>query len=258
MAVKLDQSQPLLEGKAVGRPARPVAGGARTGRPPRCTHPVGGQTLLELLLVLALILLLASMLVPAWRGQVAAWRLRSAARTVRTVWREARLHAIEGNRVYVFEIVPGTGRYRVRPIEPLADAGGLAAFAATGLPGQFGDSAATAATSDIAGAADSQPWELVGELPAGVLLEPLQPGGSGGEQPEPISFTVDVDWHPERDDGGNKPAVLLTGPTGSTDSQAWVTVAMFYPGGMATDAAVMVASEQLEWRRLVQLRGLTA
>jgi len=231
-----------------------------------------GQTLLELLLVLALLLLLATMLVPAWRGQVAAWRLKAAARTVRTVWREARLHAIEDNCVYLFEVVPGTGKYRVRPIEPAAgptgSAGSFGLSTATSLSaGPAGVAAAATAPEPLPGAAGTgaaEPgamgWELADELPAGVLIEPLEQGqqaASASDQMEPISFTVDVDWHPEWDDGVKKPAVVLTHPTAGTGSDEWVPVAMFYPEGMATDAAVMISSERLEQRRLVQLRGLT-
>ena len=184
-----------------------------------------GFTLLELLLVLGLLLLVAAWIAPEWRWQVAGRRLESAAKDLRSVLRETRLRAVEDGTAYVFEIVPGSGHYRVVPAaerEPGAEGLGQGGMAVEGQ------------------AEDRDGWRLESVLPDGLRLaevesEPALAGRmSGGEEP-----TISAD-------------------DGPPPEQAWVVWAVFYPQGTATDAEMFVedAAHELRWR--LSLRGLVA
>lgn len=81
-------------------------------------------TLVEVLLVLALLVVLASLAGPALVRPFAGQRLRAAADQVRTEWAAARLEAIKSGRVYVFRYVPGTGDFSVESqVTPEAQVG---------------------------------------------------------------------------------------------------------------------------------------
>ena len=75
------------------------------------TQPRGGFTLVELLLVLALAVVLASLAAPSLSGTLARVRLDAAADQVRDAWNEARLEAIRTGRPVAFQCQLGAGRY---------------------------------------------------------------------------------------------------------------------------------------------------
>ena len=77
-----------------------------------------GFTLLEVLLVTAIILILGSvamLTISAWYGDV---RVKAAADQVQGAWTEARASAIEDGRPYRFAVEAGTGKFRVAPDGP--------------------------------------------------------------------------------------------------------------------------------------------
>ena len=78
----------------------------------------GGYTLLELVLVLAVLVMLAGLCYPSIKGMYGHYKLTAAVDTVRAAWAQARAHAIEEGRPYRFAVVPGTGQYRVAPDSP--------------------------------------------------------------------------------------------------------------------------------------------
>jgi Tfp pilus assembly protein FimT len=80
-------------------------------------------TLLELLLVLALIVVLFSLSIPALRRPMATQRLRKAADAVRSEWTRTRVRAMRSGRIHAFQYELNTAnRYRVSPWQMDSDA----------------------------------------------------------------------------------------------------------------------------------------
>jgi len=74
-----------------------------------------GYTLLELIVVMAVITILATLSVPSLRTMGSSYKVGAAADAVRAAWAQARAHAIEEGRPYRFAVVPGSGHFRVAP-----------------------------------------------------------------------------------------------------------------------------------------------
>jgi prepilin-type N-terminal cleavage/methylation domain-containing protein len=75
----------------------------------------GGFTLLEMLLVLALMSALAAVAIPSFQGPLADRRLRSSAEHVRAAWLTARSEAMTSAQIYMFRYEPQTGDYTIGP-----------------------------------------------------------------------------------------------------------------------------------------------
>ena len=130
-------------------------------------HVRRGYTLLEMLLVLALIVILAALVVPSLQSAYAQYKLRASADTVRAAWANARSWAIDSGRPYRFDITPDKGNYRVVP----ADTG-----------------------SDSMGGADNTVRTLEASLPDGINFEFGQ-GSSGPAAPSvPTMGGGDGNW----------------------------------------------------------------
>ena len=67
-----------------------------------------GFTLIEVLLVMAIILIMAAVAFPTLSAMWGDVRAKAAADQVRAAWTEARARAIEDNRAYRFAVEPGT------------------------------------------------------------------------------------------------------------------------------------------------------
>jgi prepilin-type N-terminal cleavage/methylation domain-containing protein len=74
-----------------------------------------GVTLIEVLLVMAIILALMAIAYPTLSAMYGDVRVKAAADQVRGAWTEARARAIEDGRAYRFAVEPGTGKFRVAP-----------------------------------------------------------------------------------------------------------------------------------------------
>src|SRR5216684_1211228 len=72
-------------------------------------------TLMELLLVMAMIVLVLAIAYPALDKYVAEARLQAGADHLRTRFAEARINAIESNQPYLFAVKPGESGYRLAP-----------------------------------------------------------------------------------------------------------------------------------------------
>jgi Tfp pilus assembly protein FimT len=72
-----------------------------------------GLTLVEVLLVFALLVVIAALSWPALQGFAENQRLRSAAEQVRSSWHRARNEAIESGRLRVFRYTAGEASYRI-------------------------------------------------------------------------------------------------------------------------------------------------
>jgi prepilin-type N-terminal cleavage/methylation domain-containing protein len=77
--------------------------------------PRGGFTLLEMMLVLAVMVAVTALALPALSSTLDNQRLRRAADQVRASWVKARTQAMEKGRTYVFRYTPGTTGYSVEP-----------------------------------------------------------------------------------------------------------------------------------------------
>jgi type II secretory pathway pseudopilin PulG len=72
-------------------------------------------TLLELMLVAAIMLMFAALSYPTIRSMYSETRLQGASDAVRAAWSEAQAHAVNEGRAYRFAVIPGRGNYRVAP-----------------------------------------------------------------------------------------------------------------------------------------------
>ena len=79
------------------------------------THRRSGFTLLELILVLALMAMLAAMLYPSFESMFIGVRVNAAADHLRSKFAEARAHAIDEVRPYRFAVKAGQSGYRLAP-----------------------------------------------------------------------------------------------------------------------------------------------
>jgi len=131
-------------------------------------------TLLELLIVLAVLAGLAALSWPAVRGLLAKSELQSAAKQVRAALAKARLDAMESGTARQFRYQPGMGRFEIAALAALAeersDAGSLApddrdsgAAVQNWLPSgvRFEESAAAgepASSAGLVGAPGEESW----------------------------------------------------------------------------------------------------
>jgi prepilin-type N-terminal cleavage/methylation domain-containing protein len=118
----------------------------RRQRDERPCRSRSGVTLFEMLVVLALLVVAASIAWPAVEGSFQTARLRNAADRLRTVWSEARLEAMRTGTIHEFRYESGGPTYQVRSWASLATAPAEtaaperphndfeAAFAETALP----------------------------------------------------------------------------------------------------------------------------
>jgi prepilin-type N-terminal cleavage/methylation domain-containing protein len=74
-----------------------------------------GFTLLELLLVLAILVILSALVMPAIENMYAEVRLQAGADNLRSRLAEARGHAIAEQRPYRFAVKPNSSNYRLAP-----------------------------------------------------------------------------------------------------------------------------------------------
>ena len=74
-----------------------------------------GLTLLEMMLVLAVLVTLSALTWPIIRGAFSGYRLRSAADDVRAAWGKAHIAAMNSGRPYLFRCQPQSGSYVVQP-----------------------------------------------------------------------------------------------------------------------------------------------
>jgi prepilin-type N-terminal cleavage/methylation domain-containing protein len=129
-----------------------------------------GLTLIEVLLVIAVLIALAAVAYPTLSAMYGDVKVKAAADDVQGAWAEARSHAIEDGRAYRFAVQPGTGKFRVAP-----DADG------------FWDGSG----GDAGGEGDSPPFTQEGDLPNGIQFE------VGNDQPESGGWATVVVFNPD-------------------------------------------------------------
>lgn len=191
-----------------------------------------GFTLLELMLVLAIIAALSAIAVPRLSDMFERQKLRGAANELRLVWDTARIKAMRTGQAQIFNCVPGTGGYTVKPLMLMSDATGVGQGATVALG--TGGVAETTATGQLTAA---------------------DPSVAAGEQlAESITFV-----------GcrvvGSLRAMATTQESQSTGSgevnmQNMAQTVIFYPDGSTTTAEVQIQNVRGDIRA-VQIRGLT-
>jgi prepilin-type N-terminal cleavage/methylation domain-containing protein len=181
-------------------------------------------TLIEIVLVLALLSTVAAMAWPAMRESLAQQRLRSAAEQVRAAWMKARLDAMRTGQIHVFRYDVDTGSYAVEPWETDADETELSSFAA--------DGASARGASGV-----GQGFAAARSLPERVYF--------GG-------VLIDVSSR-ELYAYGDVPGPLAAGPN---PSGAALSV-LFYPDGTASDVAELLLYDEEDRRLALSMHGLT-
>jgi prepilin-type N-terminal cleavage/methylation domain-containing protein len=184
----------------------------RAGR--RCS----GYTLLELLLVLAILVAVASAVAPTVVARMAEYRLKRGAEATRFAIAAARVHAIDLSSVYQFRYEPGGRRYLAVPTEIDAAAGSAGALPPSAVvSGQL-------------------PEDLSFKVATVVGPAVLMPVGS-----------TDADW---------AGALARVSNAGDFSSATWSPPIIFRPDGTAVDAALNVVDQHGDGYEL-RVRELT-
>ena len=102
-----------------------------------------GYTLLELVLVLAVVVMVSAIAYPSLKGMYGHYKMTGAVDSVRAAWAQARAHAIEEGRPYRFAVVPDTGEHDDdgdddQDFEQREGPAGCAGRLAGGVTGQHG------------------------------------------------------------------------------------------------------------------------
>ncbi|MEQ8785577.1 MAG: prepilin-type N-terminal cleavage/methylation domain-containing protein [Pirellulaceae bacterium] len=194
-----------------------------------------GFTLLELLLVLALLVMIAALVIPALQLTLQDQRLRKAGDLLRSQMGKARVRSMKTGRMHALWIEPGGNRYRIEPWitgdealegnQSAQDAGGQG-MGAQGVGGLAGG-----------GAAMSDPNLMMTEevLPEGVV------------------------FYASESAQDNRTLLALqqgTSASGATQASPSAPPILFYPDGTTSTARLVVTDGEGSFV-LVAIRGLT-
>ncbi|MCY2992968.1 MAG: prepilin-type N-terminal cleavage/methylation domain-containing protein [Planctomycetota bacterium] len=193
---------------------------SRIGNP-----PPRGFTLMEMLLVLAIMVAVAAMVLPALRGSMEDQQLRKAADLIRADWATLRVTAMRTGRIQLFRYDVGANTYTLETWQGDADDAELQA-SATAAPeptmtvGQNSDS-----TNGLASAG-------LGTLPSNITFN------RGEVASDARSAQVDgAASNPSASSSGSSPMIV------------------FYTDGTTTDASLVLTNERFFVE--LRLRGLT-
>lgn len=193
-------------------------------------RPRPGFTLLEVLLVLALMVVFGSIAWPALRWSFGAQKLRAAAEQIRVDWMRARLAAIKTQTPYIFRYVPGESVYTIEPVSVATWTSGSVRSSWDTVPGMSQEE------RSAAGWASSTSYSGYGErsLPEGIIFV----SGTG---------TLDIRGQTVLEEWAALSGNYVAG---------WTETVIFFPDGTATDAEVVLQSD-LGREVNVWIRGLT-
>ena len=178
-----------------------------------------GFTLMEVVLVLALLVVLAAIVWPALDKPFATERLKRAADQVRAEWTRTRIDAMTSGVPHVFRYQPETGSFQVESWGGLEAETEAASAAAFGLP------------EPLPVPQSDDPLAAIGQaLPEGIVF---------------FSSQTSLDARS-----------LSVVPLTDTTVGEWSQPIYFYPDGTATDARLLLRNEHDLYVQL-ELRGLT-
>jgi prepilin-type N-terminal cleavage/methylation domain-containing protein len=179
-------------------------------------------TLIEIMLVLAVMVVLAALSAPALRGVMRRQQLQAAADAVRADLTRAHVQAMKSGRVQVFRAEIGGRKYKIEPYIAGDDA-----------------------IESVAGAQDSS-----GKVYGQGVYDPTAAVASQRELPDGTSFVEGDAVEASRS------APIEAELYGVAQDAAWSQPILFYPDGTCSDAHVVVGNEQQAGMRL-DLRGMT-
>lgn len=201
-----------------------------------------GLTLIELLLVLAILVLAAAAAMPALRGTLQDQRLKRAADQVRIEWTRAHVQAMKTGRMQMFRYEMGGQAFRVEPWmagEDALEAGAGQSQGALNAVSSFGNP-----TAESVGGPGPAPS--------------ASPTMADGQQPQSDRFRLpdEVTFAAGNAQGDSRAMQVEQAILESERTVEWSRPILFYPDGSATDAFVVVAGPRQTGIR-VELRGLT-
>ncbi len=194
-------------------------------------QPRRAFTLLELMLVLAIIAAIGAMTFPAFRGVFDRQRLQASAEKVRLELDRARLLAMRTGQAQMFECAPGQGKFTVHPLAQQSDmmnsGDGAKVLTQYGTVAEANENGALMATSQTALSGDVK--ELEDEITF-------------------VSCLVATDSRAYN--------VAQQSTAGQVSTLNVGQVIIFYPDGSTSNAEVRLQNSRGEVRA-VRLRGLT-
>lgn len=184
-------------------------------RPPR-----RGFTLMELLLVLALLVVVGAILIPSVIAPLQTQKLRKSADLMRAAWSRARVNAMRTGLIHVFQCEPETGSYVIRPWVAEQDA-----LESNPLETPLGD---------VAGSTAYEAYNHQEQLPDEVIFV------QGSSE-------LDMRWqmHLAEEGSENLTQASLSPPV------------VFYPDGTTSNAQIWLSTEQRRFFISIQMRGIT-
>jgi Tfp pilus assembly protein FimT len=188
------------------------------------------MTLVELLVVLALLVVIGSIVVPVFTGSFSSVRLRRAGDQILTRWSQARAMAIERGETYQFTFTPESGTYEVGPWMPLVDEG-LGASVTSPSASRTETTTTTTSESTSTGAIED-------------------PTGQSVTLPDTIKF--------QNGQIAVEDALTAQRQVASMQTQGAEvsTPILFFPDGTTSQASIVLANDRNQFVRLT-LRSLT-
>ena len=186
----------------------------------RTKRPPAAFTLLELLLVLGLLVVIGAILVPVATGPMRQQTLRKSGDLMRSAWSNARVSAMRTGLIHVFQYMPDTQSYVIRPWVAEQDA-------VEGNP-------LAMPMGNTAGAVSYDALVHQGQLPDGVIFVT----GSAG---------TDLRWqmHLAEEGANNMLDGSLSPPI------------VFYPDGTTSDAQIWLSTAERQYFISIHMRGMT-
>jgi Tfp pilus assembly protein FimT len=186
------------------------------------------MTLLELMLVLALLVVIGSLTLPAFQVPFENQRLRKAGEVVRVQWNKARNKAMRTGQIQMFRLEVGAGTFQIMPYYTEQD---YLEADATRAPAAAG---ATAAFSRSAAQFDDQAMAVPQTLPDGVVFTHCE------VKSDMRALQIQQDMQ-----GTQVPIASPSLPI------------LFFPDGTTSDARVVLTNQYQKLFLAVSLRGLT-
>jgi prepilin-type N-terminal cleavage/methylation domain-containing protein len=188
-------------------------------------------TLVELLLVLSIIVVAASVAVPTYEGLISGRRIFNAVDSIQLELQRTRLEAIRTGQAQMFRCRVGSGEYVVQPWLQSSDdvEGSVGATFVT----QFGQTLETEAVGGMVGASLPDPTEGQKTLDEGIVFADAQIQSDMRAMSQMSTTEVT--------------AAAISG---------WSPPILFYPDG-TTSTVHLVVQNEAGRRFAVQIRGLT-